>query len=249
MNCAEGTFYSKKLATQCPTSWLQAGGLAALTALSTACSPPDTHAWLPLHAGHSSVYRVSLSRSDADTSTTNWTITALGPAHFQGQMVHLRRHSEGVTFYLLADAQGLRRVAHRTDVDEEPVPDTEHHWVLKAPYSVGTEWTTPTVPHLLQRLNEHPRDLKHTHKALMTWRIEAVDDEVVTPAGIHKPCLRVVGRAQLNLYTDPVNGFNNVPLIGREWYCKGAGLVKFEREETVPPGFLSGGKLVAELQQ
>jgi hypothetical protein len=196
------------------------------------------------------VYGVTLSRSDAtDAANTEWTVTALGSRTHQGQTVHLRRHSEGVTFYLVADALGVRRVAHRTDLDPEPIPDTEAHWVLKAPYTVGTEWTTPTVPHLLQRLNEHPRELKHTHKALMTWRIEAVDDEVSTPAGTHRHCLRVVGQAQLNLYTDPVNGFNNVPLIGREWYCKGVGLVRFEREEAVPPGFLTGGKLVAELQR
>jgi hypothetical protein len=80
----------------------------------------------------------------------------------------------------------------------------------------------------------------------MTWRIEAVDDTVTTPQGTHQPCLRVVGRAELNLYTDPVNGFTNVPLVGREWYCQGVGLVKFEREETVPKGFMTGGKLTAE---
>ena len=61
------------------------------------------------------------------------------------------------------------------------------------------------------------------------------------------PCLRVRGEARLNLYTDPVNGFTDVPLTSREWYCKGHGLVKFEREEPVPRGFLIGATLRAEL--
>ncbi|HQT72085.1 MAG TPA: hypothetical protein PLE48_16910 [Thiobacillus sp.] len=80
----------------------------------------------------------------------------------------------------------------------------------------------------------------------MYWRIEAVDDSVTTPTGIHQPCLRVVGRANLNLFTDPVNGFTDVPLTSREWYCQGKGLVKFEREEKVPNGFLLGGRLEAQ---
>ena len=62
----------------------------------------------------------------------------------------------------------------------------------------------------------------------------------------NRPCLRVVGQARLNLYTDPVNGFTDVPLISREWYCKGLGLVKLEREEKVPAGFMTGGVLSAE---
>jgi hypothetical protein len=152
-----------------------------------------------------------------------------------------------VSYFLKVDGQGVRRIATRTDIDSEPTADAEPLWVLKAPYVVGTEWTTPTVPHLLQRRNEHPRDLKHTHKALMTWRIAAVDERVTLADGhTLQPCLRVEGQARLNLYTDPVNGFTDVPLLSREWYCQGHGLVKFEREEKVPPGFLTGGLLSAE---
>ena len=62
-----------------------------------------------------------------------------------------------------------------------------------------------------------------------------------------QPCLRVEGQARLNLYTDPVNGFSDVPLISREWYCQNVGLVKFEREERVPSGFIMGGMVSAEV--
>jgi len=113
---------------------------------------------------------------------------------------------------------------------------------------VGTEWATPTVPYLLQRKNEYPRELKHSHKTLMTWRIEDAQASVTTAQGqTFSPCLKVVGVGHLNLYTDPVNGFSDVPLISREWYCQGVGLVKFEREERVASGFLTGGLLSAEI--
>ncbi len=146
------------------------------------------------------------------------------------------------------DDKGVRRVAQQTDLDREPQSDQPERWVLKAPYQVGTEWSTPTVPYLLQRKNEYPRELKHSHSILMNWRIESTTDHVTTAQGqTFSPCLKVVGIAHLNLYTDPVNGFSDVPLIGREWYCQNVGLVKFERDERVSAGFLVGGKLSAEM--
>ena len=220
--------------------------------LLTACGQPTSDAWLPLDPGHSQTYRVTETGDewgDGSAPVQTWTMTAEGSTQFNGETVWTRRHSEGVTFYLKRDDTGIRRVAYRTDIDETPTEDPEPRWVLKAPFTVGTEWTTPTVPYLLKRKNEHPRELKHTHKVQMNWRIEAVDDSVTTPKGTHQPCLRVLGRAELNLYTDPVNGFTNVPVWSREWYCKGVGLVKFEREETVPRGFMTGGKLVAEWEE
>lgn len=224
----------------------------AAAVVLTGCGRPNGNDWLPSDKGHSQTYRVTETGDDwveGAAPPQSWTIATEGSTQLNGDTVFTRRHSEGVTFYLKRDEAGIRRVAYRTDIDETPTEDPEPRWVLKAPYTVGTEWTTPTVPYLLKRKNEHPRELKHTHKVLMNWRIEAVDDTVTTPHGTHQPCLRVVGKAELNLYTDPVNGFTNVPIWSREWYCKGVGLVKFERQETVPKGFMTGGKLVAEWEE
>ena len=202
--------------------------------------------WFPLRAGSEQTLAVSY-RMDEAREPEQWVMRVEEPTVFQDQPVAVRRHSAGVSYYLKVDEQGVRRVATRTDIDAEPTADTEPLWVLRAPFQVGTEWTTPTVPYLIQRKNEHPRDLKHTHRAIMTWRIESVTETVTLADGsTHQPCLRVVGQALLNLYTDPVNGFTDVPLTSREWYCRGEGLVKFEREEKVPQGFLTGGLLSAE---
>ena len=216
--------------------------LAAL--VLAACRPAPADTWFPLVEGERMVYAVTVESDEAPPPEA-WTLTVTSPQTVAGQRTQVRHHSAGVSYHLLSDEQGIRRVATRTDIDREPTPDPEPLWVLKAPYEVGTEWSTPTVPYLILRRNEHPRELRYSHRALMAWRIEAVDDEVTTPTGTHKPCLRVVGRARLNLFTDPVNGFTDVPLTSREWYCRGQGLVKFEREEPVPPGFLVGGRLTA----
>lgn len=237
-------------------AWLSGLTLALLVGCDRAPAPEGEAAqWMPLAQGRSHTYRVTTVAGDAtDVGTAapqfdEWTLSSLGPGAlmgWEGQTVWLRHHSEGVTYFLQASDQGIRRVATQADIDAEPTADPEPRWVLKTPIRVGTEWTTPTVPYLLTRKNEYPRELKHTHKLTMTWRIDSVDDTVTTPAGTHSPCLRVEGQGELNLYTDPVNGFRNVPIVGREWYCKGVGLVKFEREETVPKGFMSGGRITAE---
>jgi len=210
-----------------------------------ACQRGQPEAWFPLVDGDEQVYRVEIG-GDEPEAAEEWTLRGHRPVPVHEHQTMVRHHSAGVGYHLVSDEQGVRRVAIRTDIDDVPQADPEPLWVLKAPYVVGTEWTQPTVPHLLRRRNEHPRELKHSHRTLMTWRIEAVDETVSTPAGSFRPCLRVEGRARLNLYTDPVNGFTDVPLISREWYCRGKGLVKFEREEKVPSGFLTGGLLTAE---
>ena len=210
------------------------------------CTGGNSGDWFPLQAGRTQVYDVSFDTDEPQAPDT-WTISTEGPRQWQDQTVLTRWHSAGVRYLLISDDQGVRRVAHQTELDTEPVADESPIWVLKAPYTVGTEWTTSTVPHLLARRNEYPRELKHSHRAIMQWRIEA-DNETVTLDGGRQlnPCLKVVGTAQLNLYTDPVNGFTNVPIISREWYCKGHGLVRLEREERVPQGFMVGGLLVAQ---
>ena len=224
--------------------------LALLSAAGlSACAPEGPGpVWFPLKAGEVQRYEVRYE-GGAERAPEVWTIGTQSPRSWEGETLVPRLHSEGVTFWLKADAQGVRRMAHQTDLDREPLPDDKPQWVLKAPYSVGTEWSTVTVPYLLMRKNEYPRELKHSHKVQMNWRIESSNAELTLRTGEKvAPCLHVVGEAFLNLYTDPVNGFTDVPLVSHEWYCQGRGLLKFTREEKVTAGFITGGALVAEIQ-
>lgn len=230
--------------------------VAGACAWLAGCQPKPEATWFPLTPGHTQTYEVRYETTgsadaDADAQTERtperWIQTVREPRTWNNTEVHVRHHSAGVEFLFERSEAGIRRVALRADIDAEPTEDDPPRWVLKAPYAVGTEWTTNSVPYLLRRKNEYPYELVHTHRVLMNWRIEAVDEAVTTPAGTFSPCLRVVGLGQLNLYTDPVNGFTNVPIESREWFCLGQGLVRWERSETVPPGFFSGGKVTAEL--
>lgn len=211
-----------------------------------ACSPDAGPVWFPLKAGDVTRYAVRYS-PEASRDDEVWTLRTRGPVTWQGKTYMQRHHSQGVAYFLETNEQGVRRVALQTDMDREPQADASPMWVLKAPYQVDTEWTTPTVPYLLMRKNEYPRELKHSHKTTMTWRIVSVKEQVKLASGeVLEPCLHVKGEAFLNLYTDPVNGFTDVPLTSHEWYCQGQGLVKFTREEKVLAGFLTGGALTAE---
>ena len=211
-----------------------------------ACSPTPGAGWFPLHVGHEQVYAVRYDTTEPRPDEV-WTQTVLRQENWQSVSVSVRRHSAGVEFYLHETPEGVQRVAVRTDADEEPLADTPPRWVLKAPYQVGTEWTTSSVPYLIQRRNEHPRELRHTHSVQLQWRIAALDESVQTAAGLFSPCMRVEGSGQINLYTDPVNGFNNVTIEAREWYCLGQGLVRWERHEPIAEGFFVGGSVSAEL--
>jgi hypothetical protein len=225
-------------------------GAIAICAVGTltACSGTNqSEAWFPLDTAAPQTYAVRTQRGD-EVSTQTWTQRAIGPAPWEGGVAYVRTHSEGVEFYLRKTADGsIERVAHRTVIDHQPIADEAPRTVLKAPFAVGTEWKTQSVPYVLRRKNEYPYDLKHSHKVQLDWKIEALDERVETRAGTYSPCLRAVGRGALNLYTDPVAGFANVPIVSTEWYCKGVGLAKWIRSEKVRTGFFVGGEITAEL--
>ena len=59
--------------------------------------------------------------------------------------------------------------------------------------------------------------------------------------------LVIVGVGVLPLYIDAVQGFSDIPITNREWYCKGVGLVKVERDEPLTSILWSGGTVKMEL--
>ena len=121
--------------------------------------------------------------------------------------------------------------------------------MLKQPLSVGTSWQADTAPYLLERAQQFPPEIRHSHPAVpMVYRIEATDEAVDTGAGRFEHCLRVQGVASLHLYVDAASGWKDLPLITREWYCPGVGLVRLSREEHTASSFVTGGTLTLDLQ-
>jgi hypothetical protein len=115
--------------------------------------------------------------------------------------------------------------------------------VLKLPLAQGASWRVPTVAYTMMRKHEYPRELKHGRGMLMHYTVEALDEKLTVPAGSYAHCARIVGRAEMTLFIDPVRGFTKVPVTSTEWYCRGVGLVKLERVESLSTTFYSGGRV------
>jgi hypothetical protein len=225
----------------------------ATLAASLAGCQRDTPAdgWFPLAAGHRWTYRVT-TRGDDDTSEReSLTLRTLGPETVPalGASAWRRRSDSGIDYWLRADASGIYRVASKSDLDAEPQPDKVPRFVLKAPYTIGTQWQSTTTAYLLVRRNEFPREIRHTHPSVtMLYTIAAVDEAVETPAGRFAHCLRVQGSASVRVYADPASGWRDMPLTTTEWYCPRVGLVRVERSEPAKSAFLTGGTRTLELE-
>ena len=150
--------------------------------------------------------------------------------------------------WLRSDASGIYRVASKSDLMEDPQPDTPVRFVLKAPCAVGTQWQASTTTCLLMRRSDFSREIRHTHTNIaMPYQIEAVNEVIETPAGRFDKCLRGKGAARTRVYVDPSSGWRDLPLTTLEWYCPGVGLARLERLEPVRSPFLSDGTLKMEL--
>lgn len=226
--------------------------LLALALASCSRSPgAGNEAWFPLAAGHHWTYTVTTRNGSDVTDRETQTMFTLGADTLvlDDKPAWQRRSDSGVNYWLRADDSGIVRVASKSDMQTDPVADAPGRFVLKAPFVVGTQWQAPTTAYLLMRTNEYPREIRHSHAAVpMTYQIEAVADEVQTPAGTFSPCLRVKGFATLKVFVDPMTGFKDQPLTTLEWYCRGVGLVKVQRDEPSSSPMLIGGTRTLELE-
>lgn len=227
--------------------------LLAAAVLLAGCSPePKGDSYFPLSVGSSWTYDLT---SDIDGAITHETQVSSVPRTIDyegGDQVIVRRAEMvggiGVEYWLRRDKVGIARIAQRTDVDEIAKLDPNARTVLKLPLTVGGSWMVPTQTFVIgPKTDLGQRDLKMP-KVLMTNVVEAMDEVVTVPAGTFKDCARVVGNGILPLYLDAVQGFKDIPIINREWYCKGVGLVKVERVEELSSNFFSGGKITMELK-
>ncbi|MDM0108348.1 hypothetical protein QTH97_25595 [Variovorax sp. J22R24] len=207
----------------------------------------------PLEAGHAWTYRVTTRSEDGTTERETLVLRTLGASSddaIDGGPAWRRRSDSGVEYWLRADSTGIYRVASKSDLDEAPKPDKPLRVVLRAPFTTGTQWQASTTAYLLMRRNDFPREIRYEHPSIpMTFEIEAEDETVEVPAGRFPHCLRVRGTAMLRLYADPVRGWRDMPLTTTEWYCRGVGLVRLQRDEPAERlAYLSGGSRTLELE-
>jgi hypothetical protein len=219
--------------------------------VATGCSaPPPEASHFPLAAGHRWVYDQVVEMENNTLEHEELVLETTGPDRLDGFDGPLwqRRSASGMDYWLKADASGIYRVASRSAVQDAPQPDSAPRYVLKTPLAVGTNWQASTTAYLLRRRQEFPPEIRHTHAPVtMHYSIEALGQQVKTRAGTFDDCIRVVGRATMRLFADPVVGWRDLPLTTTEWYCKGVGLVRLERAEPAASTFLTGGTLRLEL--
>lgn len=223
---------------------------SVLALLASCHSSPSGDALFPLEAGRQWTYRVTTQWEDQRSSDESLTLKNIGKDRPEGlvQAAWHRRSSQGADYWLQADAQGIYRVAAKNELEAAAQPDAAPRFVLKAPMALGTQWQASTLPYLLMRQNEFPRELRHSHpRVTMLYQIDALDLAVDTPAGRFEHCVRVKGSASLRVFADPVFGWRDMPLTTLEWYCPGIGLARLERQEPAKSVFLTGGVLTMEL--
>lgn len=222
---------------------------AAVVALLPGCgAPPPQASLFPLEGGHRWQYDVRTEWENNIVEHEARHISSEGEVRLESGPAWRRRSADGVDWYLRADDSGVYRVASKSDLDAEPLPDDTRRYVLKAPIAVGTQWQASTTAYLLRRRQDFPPEIRHSHPAVpMNYSIEALDDAVQVRAGRYERCVRVVGQAVMRLFADPVVGWRDLPLKTTEWYCHGPGLVKLVREEPAGSTFLTGGTMTLEL--
>jgi hypothetical protein len=216
--------------------------------LLAACGAPKDDSFFPLAQGHRWAYDITTEWENDIVEHEPRVIETLGRDTLAAGEAWRRRSDSGVDYWLKRDASGIYRVASKSDLQDEPEADKEPRYVLKAPIAVGTTWRSTTTAYLLQRRQEFPREIRHSHPAVpMNYAIEAVGETVQVRAGRFDNCVRVKGVAALRLFADPVVGWKDMALTTTEWYCSGIGLVKLVRQEPAGSTFLTGGTLTMEL--
>ncbi len=214
---------------------------------------PQGDSYFPLDVGGVWEYDVT-SDIDGTVSHQPYIASVARTIDYEGgDQIFVRRieipGSIGIEYWLRKDKVGISRIAQRLDTDEQAKLDRNARTVLKLPLTVGASWMVPTDPFAIgPKTDLGQREIKMP-KVMMTNTVEAMDETVTVEAGTFKHCARISGTGSLPLFLDAVQGFKDIPIVNREWYCKGVGLVKLEREEILSSNFFSGGKIKMELSE
>jgi hypothetical protein len=228
--------------------WARLAPLGVLAVV--ACSSgPDDDALFPLAKGRSWTYEIATTLDESgNTQRETLVLANRGADRIDGAPSWRRRSDSGIEYWHRVDATGIYRIAARNPLEREAQIDMQRRYVLRKPYVVGTQWEASTVPYVLVRKNLVTSEGANARKPLaMSYRIDALDQQVKTPVGTFEGCVRVAGTAEIRVYVDASRQFREVPLTTLEWYCPNMGLVRLERKEPSPSRFMIGGSVTMEL--
>lgn len=221
--------------------------------LSACSEAPEGSQYFPLQKGLEWTYEVTTVYPDS-SQKEELKIETLGKQTFGDRSYYVRRTDSGIDYYHNHDETGTYREGLRTLVEFKPRLDRSPRFVLKLPLEVGTEWSEITQPMLFIRVHPYRQKVGKGSKVPLSYRIESVTDTVTVAAGTFENCIKVVAEGKIEVYTNPVHGYSDIPFTIHEWYAPNVGLVKQVREELYDdkvsvldtPVFI-GGKSTLEL--
>ena len=216
----------------------------------TGCDQPaKENPLFPLAAGKRWTYQIETvyDAPDAKTTVHKLEMRNLGSAELSdGTKAWVRRSSNGHEDWLVTDDNGIQRVAMKSPTKDQAVMDEEPRTVLPQPLKVGSTWTLPTVPYFLRRRNENPSEFRYVSKYQnlpMVFTVSDMNVKISTPAGNFDNCTRVDGTMEMMLWNDAIFAYKPTPILSREWFCPGVGLVQVEREEPTTAKLFQGGTM------
>jgi hypothetical protein len=231
--------------------WITSAGSVCLVVLLSGCGASSTAepSYFPLNKGWSWTYKVR-TETPKGGSTTELQVTNVGNIALSDQInATERRNSQGNSYYFVANQNAITRVASKNELESQARIDQEDNprYVMTLPLKVGAQWSLLTRLFLLSKPMDFPQEMKYGKPIPMTFEIEAIDETVTVPAGTFNQCVVITGHRMLKMLTDPVAGFQDIPINQKEWYCPNVGLVKFVRAEIIDGRWISGGTYSMEL--
>ena len=222
-----------------------------LPMLLASCSQgPQGDSYFPLTVGSNWTYLVTADIDGHVSESKQWDRIDRVIDTDKGTVVVRRSEASkglGLEYWIKTEPGFIKRIAQRSDADDQAKLDPNPITVLKLPIAKNDTWLVPSQPFVIAaKTNLGGEDMKMP-KVMLNTTVEANDEVVTVPAGTFKDCVRIEGSGSMELYVDSVSGFKSLPIVHREWFCKGVGLVKVERIEELSSMFFSGGKITMEL--
>lgn len=231
------------------------GGRQGAAALGVAmlwlagCGEAD-HGYYPLQGDRQWLYRVSVEYKD-EVIERRMLIRNLGSLEYQGQQLQGQYLQSGAVNLMRIDDGAVLRVASRRSDASDFTADDPPQVVLPAEPRIGDEWLADSRLVMVESrtFDWQDRLVGRFWPVQLRYRIEALDDTVVVPAGRFSGCLRVRAVGEAWVPIDRGTGKAPVAVEGLDWYAPGVGLVKTERVERSDSRFLFPGRYLQELER
>ena len=115
--------------------------------------------------------------------------------------------------------------------------------VIPANLKVGEGWEVESKTYLI--LKRYPYyDYRATTNFKLNYKIVSLNEDIKTPSGKFKNCLKLEGTGKTSFIGDSEIGSIEIDIFSEEWYAKGVGLVKTVRTEKTDTELFGTTKMV-----